>query len=137
MAPGGTIFQVRVMEYAEELGPTEAARHYKVKGGHGVVIHWLENKKDIVAAANKHGKRKATLHPGKRSRYHTLEGRLRRWLIRRRRRYHVVTKRMLIRQAKHWSPDIIRRQTGCLVERIPQAASYYNAPCDLLPPRHG
>ena len=31
----------------------------------------------------------------------------------------------------------VRRQTGCLVERIPQAASYYNAPCDLLPLRHG
>ena len=74
---------------------------------HSGVSRWLANRKAIEKQAASAGKRKATLHPGRRSQYHALE-RLRRWLMCRRNRRFAVTKWMMIWYAKHWSekPDL-------------------------------
>ena len=93
------------MTYADEYGPAVAADHFKV-ASHSSVSRWQDNRAAIEKQAAKTGRRKCTLHPGRRSQYHDLEGRLQRWLLRRRQRRFAVTKRMLIRQAKHWSSAI-------------------------------
>ena len=93
------------MTYADEYGPAVAAEHFKV-ASHSSVSRWQDNRTAIEKQAAKTGWRKCTLHPGRRSQYHYLEGLLRRWLLCRRQRRFAVTRRMLIRQAKHWSIEI-------------------------------
>ena len=49
------------------------------------------------------GDRNKTFHPGKRSQYHETEGRLQRWIIRKRNKRIPLTKRMVIRKAQEWN----------------------------------
>ena len=52
------------------------------------------------------GDRHKTFHPGKRSQYHETEGRLRRWIIRKRNKRIPLTKHMVIRKAQEWNAKL-------------------------------
>ena len=97
--------KVDIMTYADEYEPGVAADHFKV-ASQSSVSRWQDNRTAIEKQEAKASRRKCTLHPGRRSQYHDLEGRLPHWLLRRRQRRFAVTKGMLIRQATHWSSAI-------------------------------
>jgi len=58
---------------------------------------------DLKKLAHRSGGHSKILHPGKQSQYHAVEGVLRKWLLQRRNRRALVTKRMLIRKVKELS----------------------------------
>ena len=96
--------KLRCLAYSDKHGPREAARIYKV-GSHGSVCKWDDKRKALEKLAKKKGTAKS-LHPGKQSRYHELEGELRAWIVKRRARRICVTKRMVIAKAYKMSTEI-------------------------------
>ena len=67
---------------------------------------WEEQEEELKKLAHMKGGHWKTLHAGKSSRYHQTEGTLRRWLLHRRKRQILVTKKMMIKKAKEVSAAI-------------------------------
>ena len=86
--------KVEIINYAKQHGLRRAAKKYHVKSPKNIG-EWEEQEDELKKLAHMKGGHQKTLHPGKRSRYHETEGILRRWLIRRRNRQILVTKKMM------------------------------------------
>ena len=97
-------FKLRVVRYSKEYGVRRAADKYGVSAGSiSGKRGWESREENLKKMVHRSGGHRKTLHPGKRSQYHQVEGVLRRWLFQRRKRRVLVTKRMLIRKAKELS----------------------------------
>ena len=82
-----------------------AAKKYHVKSPK-IIGEWEDQEEALKKMAHMKGGHRKTLHPGKPSQYHQVEGALRQWLLRRRGRQILVTKKMMIKRAKEVSATI-------------------------------
>eukprot|EP00667_Euglena_gracilis_P014979 EG_transcript_15555 len=101
--------KVIIMDAALTMGVRPAAAKFRVAEP-SMVSKWLANEKRIRALAKKHGERRCTFHGGKKSAYHDVEGDLRKWVLEKRQKRVLVTKRMVIAKACQWSADLAALQ---------------------------
>ena len=91
--------KLKYLDYADRVGDRQAAKDLKLSCAK-LLRGWRDNRAHLEKQAKGKGSRKKTLHPGKRTRYHDTELSLREWIVRRRDKRVVVTKRMAIRYAR-------------------------------------
>ena len=94
--------KVEIINCAKQHGLRCAAKNYHMLSPKNIG-EWEEREEEFKTLAHMKGGHRKALHVGKLSQYHQIQGTLRRWLIRRRKRQILVIKKMMIKKAKELS----------------------------------
>ena len=117
--------KLEIVNYAKQHRLRRAATKYHVPSPKNIG-EWEEREEGLKKLAHMNGGHRQTLHAGKPSQYHETEGTLRRWLLHRRKRQILVTKKMMIKKAKEVSATLRALMANQLEDLCPKG--------EFLPP---